>query len=211
MVLLFVDARQGLVLSEAVERVDGGAAPAMGRPACAVIPRAVNRGASAMSLGCCGARAYLDAMTDDVALWALPGSGLEAYCEQIAVLAGANRTLAAFHERRKTDVESGERPTVRESLARALLTGPIRTPTPPRSETERSRSRRTWSFPRLRRLDTSTGGAHPRAIRGSGRRLRAAAAPGGGADEPKLGEINEIRLALPPWAPQGITAKNPSM
>ena len=57
-------------------------------------------------------------MTDDVALWALPGSGLEAYCEQIAVLAGANRTLAAFHERRKTDVESGERPTVRESLAR---------------------------------------------------------------------------------------------
>ena len=117
-VLLFADARQGLVLSEAVERVDGGAAPAMGRPACAVVPCAVNRGASAMSLGCCGARAYLDALSDDVALWALPGSGLEAYCGQIAALAGANRTLAAFHERRRADIESGERPTVRESLAR---------------------------------------------------------------------------------------------
>lgn len=117
-VLLFVDARQGLVLSEAVERVDGGVAPAMGRPACAVVPRAVNRGTSAMSLGCCGARAYLGALSDGVVLWALPGSGLEAYCGQIAVLAGANRTLASFHARRKRDVESGERPTVRESLAR---------------------------------------------------------------------------------------------
>ena len=117
-VLLFVDARQGLVLSEAVERVDGGVAPAMGRPACAAVPHAINRGTSAMSLGCCGARAYLDALSDDVALWALPGSGLDAYCEQIAVLAGANRILTTFHERRRQDVESGERPTVRESLAR---------------------------------------------------------------------------------------------
>ena len=117
-VLLFTDARQSLVLSEAVARVDGGVAPAMGRPACAAVPHAVNGGSAAMSLGCCGARAYLDALSDDVALWALPGSGLEAYCEQIAVLAEANRTLAVFHELRKSDVESGERPTVRESLAR---------------------------------------------------------------------------------------------
>ena len=117
-VILFTDARQSLVLSEAVARVDGGVAPAMGRPACAAVPHAVNGGTAAMSLGCCGARAYLGALSDDVALWALPGSGLEAYCEQISVLAGANRTLAAFHEIRKTDVASGEHPTVRESLAR---------------------------------------------------------------------------------------------
>ena len=38
-VLLFADARQGLVLSEAVGRVDGGVPPAMGRPACAVVPQ----------------------------------------------------------------------------------------------------------------------------------------------------------------------------
>lgn len=117
-VILFTDARQSLVLSEAVARVDGGVAPAMGRPACAAVPHAVNGGTAAMSLGCCGARAYLGTLSDDTALWALPGSELEAYCEQISVLAGANRTLAAFHEFRKTDVASGERPTVRESLAR---------------------------------------------------------------------------------------------
>ena len=117
-VLLFAHARQGLVLSEAIGRVDGGQPPAMGRPACAIVPQVLDRGAAAMSLGCCGARAYLDALSDDVALWALPGSGLDRYCEQIAAFAQANRTLAMFHERRRTDVESGGRPTVRESLRR---------------------------------------------------------------------------------------------
>lgn len=117
-VLLFADGRQGLILSEAIERVDGDSAPAMGRPACAVIPRAVNRGASAMSLGCCGARAYLDSLSDDVALWALPGAKLPQYCGQVTAFARANRTLATFHGRRRTDVESGGRPTVGESLAR---------------------------------------------------------------------------------------------
>ena len=118
LVLLFAHARQGLVLSEAVGRVDGGQPPAMGRPACAIVPGALNHGAAAMSLGCCGARAYLDALSDDVALWALPGSRLDRYCEQIAAFAQANRTLAMFHERRRADVESGGRPTVRESLQR---------------------------------------------------------------------------------------------
>ena len=117
-VLLFADARQGLVLSEAVGRVDGGVPPAMGRPACAALPQAFNHGIAAMSLGCCGARAYLDALSDDTALWALPGSRLDLYCEQIATFAKANRTLAMFHERRRADVEAGMRPTVKESLQR---------------------------------------------------------------------------------------------
>ena len=117
-VLLFANARQGLVLSEALGRVDGGTPAAMGRPACAALPQAFNHGLATMSLGCCGARAYLDAMSDDVVLWALPGSRLERYCEQIATFANANRTLAMFHERRRADVEAGMRPTVRESLQR---------------------------------------------------------------------------------------------
>jgi uncharacterized protein (DUF169 family) len=116
--LLFANASQGLVLSEAIARVDGGVPPAMGRPACAALPQAFNGGIAAMSLGCCGARAYLDALSDDTALWALPGSRLGEYCEQIAVFANANRTLAMFHERRRADVEAGMRPTVQESLQR---------------------------------------------------------------------------------------------
>ena len=117
-VLLFAHARQGLILSEAVARVDKGMPPAMGRPACAVVPQVLNQGYAAMSLGCCGARAYLDALSDSVAMWALPGSKLDQYCEQIAVLARANKTLTAFHARRREDVESGKRPTVRQSLQR---------------------------------------------------------------------------------------------
>jgi uncharacterized protein (DUF169 family) len=117
-VLLFAHARQGLIISEAAARVDGGAPAAMGRPACAVIPQVVNRGNAALSLGCCGARAYIGAMSDAVALWALPAAKLDRYGKEIQTLAAANQTLATFHARRKEDVDAGKRPTVRESLAR---------------------------------------------------------------------------------------------
>ena len=117
-VLLFANSRQGLVISEAVARVDGGIPPAMGRPACAALPQAFNAGFANMSLGCCGARAYLDAMSDAAALWVLPGSRLDRYCEQITTFANANRILSMFHDRRRADVEAGMQPTVQESLQR---------------------------------------------------------------------------------------------
>lgn len=117
-VLIFAHARQGLILSEAVARIDSGAPPALGRPACAAVPQALNHGNAALSLGCCGARAYLDALDDSVALWALPGAKLERYCAEITTLARANQTLAQFHERRRAEVEAGKRPTVKESLNR---------------------------------------------------------------------------------------------
>jgi uncharacterized protein (DUF169 family) len=117
-ILLFAHAQQGLIISEATARVDKGAPPAMGRPACAIVAQVINHGHAAVSLGCCGARAYVDALTDSVALWALPGNKLDQYCEQIVVLAGANKMLTTFHERRKEDIESGKRPTVRQSLER---------------------------------------------------------------------------------------------
>lgn len=117
-ILLFADAEQGLILSEASTRVDAGIPLAMGRPACAVIPQVLNTGHAAMSLGCCGARAYLDSLSEGVALWTLPGNKLDAYCEQIDVLARANQTLSAFHAQRREDVQSGERPAVSESLQR---------------------------------------------------------------------------------------------
>jgi uncharacterized protein (DUF169 family) len=117
-VLLFADARQGLVLSEAAQMVDDAVPPAMGRPACAIVPQAINSGRAAVSLGCCGARAYLDVLTDDVALWALPGAKLEAYATRLASLARANATLGTFHQLRRQDVEAGQRPTLQESLAR---------------------------------------------------------------------------------------------
>jgi uncharacterized protein (DUF169 family) len=116
-VLLFGKADQMLILSEASQQVEGGLPPAMGRPACAIVPQAYNTGRAALSLGCCGARAYLDVLTDDVALWAIPGSKLDLYAERIAVLAKANTVLTTFHQVRRKDVEDGKSPTIKESLA----------------------------------------------------------------------------------------------
>lgn len=56
-VVLFANARQGLVLTEALGQVDGAVPAAMGRPACAALPAALASGRALQSLGCCGARA----------------------------------------------------------------------------------------------------------------------------------------------------------
>jgi len=116
-VLLFGDASQALIVAEAVQQVEHRTPPALGRPACAVIPQVFNTGFAALSFGCCGARAYDDAFTADLVLCALPGSRLAAYVERIAALAEANSVLSRFHLRRGQDVAAGATPTVRESLA----------------------------------------------------------------------------------------------
>lgn len=115
-VLLFVGADQALVLSEASQQIENGLPPAMGRPACAIIPHATNSGRSALSLGCCGARAYLDVLSSDVALYAIPGGTVAAFAERIAALAKANDILTKFHRIRRQTIESGNRPTVQDSL-----------------------------------------------------------------------------------------------
>jgi len=122
-VLLFANSRQSLAITEAVQQVEPGVPPALGRPACAVIPQAVNSGKPALSLGCCGARAYLDVLTDDFALWALPGARIGEYAARIKVLAQANDVLTKFHHLRREDVETGKSPTVKESLVRLEKAG----------------------------------------------------------------------------------------
>jgi len=62
-------------------------------------------------------RARTWTLTDDVAMYAVPGRGLEAMAERIAALASANATLAKFHQRRRSDIESGKLPSVMDSLA----------------------------------------------------------------------------------------------
>jgi hypothetical protein len=57
-------------------------------------------------------------MTDDFALWALPGTRIAEYAERIKVLAQANQILTQFHTLRRSDVEAGKSPSVKESLVR---------------------------------------------------------------------------------------------
>jgi hypothetical protein len=59
----------------------------------------------------------MDALTPDVALYAIPGIRLEAFTARVAVLAKANSVLTAFHTLRRKDVKSGKHPTIKESLA----------------------------------------------------------------------------------------------
>jgi len=122
-VLLFVQAGQTLILSEASQQVEGGSPPAMGRPACAIIPQARNSGRTALSLGCCGARAYLDVLTDDVAVYAVPGSVIDAFTARVAALSKANTILSKFHTIRKAQIEAGETPSIQESLAAMQAAG----------------------------------------------------------------------------------------
>ncbi|MFZ0275239.1 MAG: DUF169 domain-containing protein [Acidobacteriaceae bacterium] len=116
-VLLFVNASQTLILSEATQQVEDQVAPALGRPACAVVPQVMNTGRAALSLGCCGARAYLDVLQDDGAIFALPGAKLAEYTERIEALSKANAVLSQFHQMRRRAVDDGQNPTIRESLA----------------------------------------------------------------------------------------------
>lgn len=115
-VLLFIRPDQTLILSEASQQLEGGLPPAMGRPACAVIPQAKNTARSALSLGCCGARAYLDVLSETVAIYAVPGLAIAAFAERISALSKANAILTAFHEIRRRDVDAGKSPTIQESL-----------------------------------------------------------------------------------------------
>jgi uncharacterized protein (DUF169 family) len=116
-VLLFVNSNQTLILSEATQQVESQVAPAMGRPACAVVPQVMNTGRAALSLGCCGARAYLDVLPDDVAIFAIPGAKLAEYTERIEALSKANALLSRFHQIRRRAVEEGQNPTIKDSLA----------------------------------------------------------------------------------------------
>ena len=122
-VLLFVRADQTLILSEASQQIEGGLPPAMGRPACAIVPQASNTGRSALSLGCCGARAYLDVLSNEVALYAIPGPALEAFTDRITALARANEILTRFHQIRRSEIEAGRSPTIKESLAALQAAG----------------------------------------------------------------------------------------
>ena len=116
LVILFVRPDQTLILTEATQQLENENAPAMGRPACAVVAQVMNTGRPAMSLGCCGARAYLDNFADTTAIFAIPGSKLESYVERIRVLTNANTVLSQFHQMRRRDVAAGNRPSIQESL-----------------------------------------------------------------------------------------------
>jgi uncharacterized protein (DUF169 family) len=103
--LAIVTPVQGMLLAEASESVmlrEQPGLPTLGRPACAALAWAANGGDVTLSLGCIGARTYVE-VPDDRAIVVIPGEALDRVVNRLGALAKANRDLAAFHQKRKVD------------------------------------------------------------------------------------------------------------
>lgn len=99
-VLVRGNARQLMLLAEAAQAAGiAGDGATMGRPTCAVLPRAINSGRTAASFGCAGNRVYTGADETD-AYYAIPGAQVRALEAQLAVIVRANEALEQFHRAR---------------------------------------------------------------------------------------------------------------
>ena len=94
------NARQIMLISEAARAAgvfESGAA--MGRPACAVIPHAMEAAIGVASIGCIGNRVYTG-LGDDELYLAVPGKSVARVLEQLSVMLTANAALERFHRER---------------------------------------------------------------------------------------------------------------
>lgn len=117
---VFANDEQGLAITEAVSRVDGGFPPAMGRPACAVIPQVVSSGKAAVSFGCCGARAYVAGLDASKHLWVFPAKKISAYADALATFVNANAFLSKTHTSRNASFKKGAKPEIKEVVAKIM-------------------------------------------------------------------------------------------
>ncbi|HYB43055.1 MAG TPA: DUF169 domain-containing protein [Candidatus Methylomirabilis sp.] len=97
-------ARQIMVVAEAARAAGiGHAGPALGRPACSMIPEAMQAGRGNTSLGCVGNRVYT-ALGDDELYFTVPGDRLADLVAKLETIAHANRELQTYHEGRRRSV-----------------------------------------------------------------------------------------------------------
>ena len=94
------NARQIMLLSEAARAAGVFAAGAvMGRPACAMVPQAINAGSGIASVGCIGNRVYTG-LSDDELYITVPGKAVGRMLEQLETVLAANAALEEFHRNR---------------------------------------------------------------------------------------------------------------
>ena len=103
-VLVVVNSFGAMLAAEASDSTDlanSAGQPAYGRPACSVIPRAMASGRTMLSLGCIGARTYVELRPEE-GLAVIPGSALGRFVERLGEVAYANVELERFHAGRKS-------------------------------------------------------------------------------------------------------------
>ncbi len=79
------------------------ATPALGRPACAVLPMAINSGSTALSFGCKGNRTFTGLPETELYL-AIPGVKWDRVADALRTIADANATMAAHYKQHETTV-----------------------------------------------------------------------------------------------------------
>jgi uncharacterized protein (DUF169 family) len=91
------NARQIMFLTEAA-RAAGvfDAATVMGRPACAMLPQAINAQGGVASVGCIGNRVYTG-LDDNELYLTVPGAALGPVLERLETVLAANAALELFH------------------------------------------------------------------------------------------------------------------
>ena len=94
-------ARQIMLVAEAARAAGLGADGApLGRPACAMIPEALEAGRGNTSLGCIGNRVYTG-LGDDELYFTIPGARVGDVADRLATIVGANRELERYHRDRR--------------------------------------------------------------------------------------------------------------
>jgi uncharacterized protein (DUF169 family) len=100
-VLLRGTARQIMLAAEAARAAGiGHEGPALGRPACSMIPEAMRAARGNTSLGCIGNRTYTG-LGDDELYFTLPGARLAEFVGKLETIVRANRALETYHEGRR--------------------------------------------------------------------------------------------------------------
>lgn len=102
-VIVWLKARQAMLLNEAVGSCSWTESAPMsvyGRPACAAIPLATEKGA-ALSFGCAGMRTFTK-VPDDRMLAVIPGDRVEDVASSLARVSAANDAMQSFYNNRLT-------------------------------------------------------------------------------------------------------------
>lgn len=97
-VLMWINAKQAMLVGEAAGSAawTSDATTVTGRPGCAVLPRAMNDGKPAMSVGCIGMRTFTG-IPDHTMVVAVPGAALADFVGNVERLAASNDTMQEIY------------------------------------------------------------------------------------------------------------------
>lgn len=98
-VVVAADPGRAMVLFEAALRAGAGdpATTILGRPGCAIVPKAVNGGRAALSFGCIGNRTYTG-LPDSELYLAIPGDQWEAVANAVEEITSANASMESYYK-----------------------------------------------------------------------------------------------------------------